>query len=307
VYTVILLSIADLLVVILLTEGAMHPSKVQQIRAGWTPPRSLGMLRDVAGSRDHLRIGRYDAVQWGDFAAQVSITASDGTLLAGTWEIPRLGATKAVILCHGFGDSSINTSAYFSLLLGNGFAVLAPDSRGHGRSQGINTFGVREADDIVQWIRAIKSLSAISKIYGLGESLGGAILLQSLERGADFRAVVAESPFASFFEVANESLSEYFGPVLGRLLVHQSFLYARLVHRVDLNEARPARSVAHSLVPILLIHGESDEVTQPEHSREIARENPAIQLWFVPSAQHTLSYFVAPLEFGPRVIAWLDR
>jgi len=220
---------------------------------------------------------------------------------------PRRGTTKAVILCHGFGESSRNASAYSDLLLGNGFAVLMPDSRGHGNSGGLNTFGVREAGDILQWIRAIKYFTRISKIYGLGESMGGAILLQSLARGADFRAVVAESPFASFSKVADEEMSSDCGPVIGPLLVVQCFLYARLVHQVDLSDARPLRAVAHSRVPILLIHGEMDGVTQLEHSRDIVRANPAIQLWVVAFAEHTFAYRVDPTEFRRRVVSWFDR
>jgi alpha-beta hydrolase superfamily lysophospholipase len=303
----LLFLLMDLLFVVFLTEGALHPNKVQRIIAGRGAANSLVMMRDVPGSLDHLRIGGYYSFGWEYFAAHVSIAASDGTRLSGIWEFPRRGASKAVILCHGFGESSYDRSAYSSLLLGNGFAVLRPDSRGHGGSGGINTFGIREAGDIVQWIRAIKYFSPISKIYGLGESLGGAILLQSLERGADFRAVVAESPFASFFEVANDELRDEVGLVLGPLLVRQSLLYARLIHQVDLNDAQPARAVAHSRVPILLIQGEMDGVTQPEHSREIVRANPAIELWVVPLAQHTLAYSVDPAEFGNRVVAWFDR
>lgn len=264
-------------------------------------------MRDVPGSRDHLRMGSFYPYGWGDFAAPVNITASDGTPLTATWAFPRRGTTKAVILCHGFGESSRNASAYSDLLLGNGFAVLMPDSRGHGNSGGLNTFGVREAGDILQWIRAIKYFTRISKIYGLGESMGGAILLQSLARGADFRAVVAESPFASFSKVADEEMSSDCGPVIGPLLVVQCFLYARLVHQVDLSDARPLRAVAHSRVPILLIHGEMDGVTQLEHSRDIVRANPAIQLWVVAFAEHTFAYRVDPTEFRRRVVSWFDR
>jgi hypothetical protein len=159
----------------------------------------------------------------------------------------------------------------------------------------------------VQWIRAIKSFSHISQIYGLGESLGGAILLQSLERGTDFRAVVAESPFASFSEIANETVAGRCGSILGRLLVSQSFLYARLIHQVDLTEAQPVRSVAHSRIPILLIQGEDDGVIKPIHSQEIAQANSEVRRWFVRNARHTLCFSVAPLEFRDHVVAWFNR
>jgi hypothetical protein len=42
-------------------------------------------MRDVPGSRDHLRMGSFYHYGWGDFAAAVNITASDGTPLTATW------------------------------------------------------------------------------------------------------------------------------------------------------------------------------------------------------------------------------
>ena len=301
------LLVTDVLVVVFLTEGAMRPERVQELATFGSSAKSVLMMSDVPGSRDHLRMGKYFTYGMGYLAARVSITASDGTVLYGIWALPRRDATKVVILCHGFAESSLNAETHASLLLGNGFAVLMPDSRGHGRSGGLNTFGVREAGDIVQWISAVKSFSHISQIYGLGESLGGAILLQSLAHGADFRAVVAESPFASFARVADEQLSSECGPVIGPLLVVQGLLYARLIHQVDLSDARPLRAVAHSRIPVLLIHGEIDGVTQLEHSRDIVRANPAVQLWVVELAQHTFAYRVEPGEFRRRVVSWFDR
>ena len=41
-----------------------------------------------------------------------------------------------------------------------------------------------------------------SSLYGLGESLGAAILIESLPREPRFRAVVAECPFDSFEDIA---------------------------------------------------------------------------------------------------------
>ncbi len=144
-------------------------------------------------------------------------------------------------------------------------------------------------------------------IYGMGESLGGAILLESLARGADFRALIAESSYASFREVADDRVGKKLGPVFGPLIVREAMLYARLRYHVDLSEADPEGAVAHSKVPILLIHGLADSETLPKHSEEMARTNPAVQLWLVPNAIHTGAYFAAPKEFEARVLDWFRQ
>lgn len=181
-----------------------------------------------------------------------------------------------------------------------------PNSRGHGDSGGFVTFGVLEAPDIVQWFTWIRS-QGMPTIYGLGESLGGAILLQALDRGADFRAVVAESSYASFLEIADDRVGQFAGPVLAPVVVSEALLYVRLRYHVDLSEAQPARAVANSKVPILLIHGLEDHETLPRHSEEIARANPFIQLWLVPNALHTRAYSASPAEFESRVLNWFHR
>lgn len=57
-------------------------------------------------------------------------------------------------------------------------------------------------------------------MYGLGESLGGAVLIESLAVEPRFNAIVAESPFASLERVARERVAQKLplSPALGRAL-----------------------------------------------------------------------------------------
>jgi hypothetical protein len=120
---------ADVVVVVLLTEGAMHPSKVPDIITDRSPTPDLELVRDVPGSPDHLRLGWYYSLGSGYAGAQVVITASDGTLLAGIWEFPREGASKAVILCLGLAIRPSTTKllfrCYWATVLPCSFLTLA--------------------------------------------------------------------------------------------------------------------------------------------------------------------------------------
>jgi hypothetical protein len=70
-------------------------------------------------------------------------------------------------------------------------------------------------------------------MFGFGESMGGAQLLQALPKEPRFCAVVAESPFATFREVAYARFGRPFhtGPWIGGTLFRPAadvgFLYVR--------------------------------------------------------------------------------
>src|SRR5580698_6703545 len=71
-----------------------------------------------------------------------------------------------------------------------------------------------------QWVDWIETNEHPRCVFGIGESMGAAELLQSLAREPRFCAVIAESPFATFREVAYARFGRPFhaGPWLGRTL-----------------------------------------------------------------------------------------
>ena len=82
----------------------------------------------------------------------VEIGAEDGIVLRAWLFHPAAPATDAVIVQHGFGDTRHGVLRLAEALLRNGFAVLTPDSRGHGSSgDAVVTFGIRESGDLRRW------------------------------------------------------------------------------------------------------------------------------------------------------------
>ena len=68
------------------------------------------------------------------------------------------------------------------MFLKAGYSVLMPDSRAHGESGGeIVTYGLLEKFDVARWAAWARQHKC-EKLYGLGESLGGAILLEAAPR-----------------------------------------------------------------------------------------------------------------------------
>jgi dipeptidyl aminopeptidase/acylaminoacyl peptidase len=247
----------------------------------------------------------------------VVIQAADGADLHAWYSVPEHQNGLAVILLHGIGDNRGGVAGYGQTFLRQGYRVLLPDSRAHGESGGVvATYGLRESDDIHRWVSWLYDKGATC-VDGFGESMGAALVLESLRAEPRFCAVVADSAFSDFRSVAYDregffvgagrfGLERIVGRTVGLLPAEMGILYARWRYGVDLRRANPVDAVKSSPVPVLLIHGEQDINILPLHSRLLAQADPVhAQLCLVPGAQHCRAVGVAHDEFWSRVLIFL--
>ena len=86
-------------------------------------------------------------------------------------------------------------------------------------------------------------------------------------------------------------------------------LYAKIVRdfgRFRLDACTAAEAVRHSNVPILLIHGEDDQLVPCDMSRKIAENSPAhCRICTIPGAAHGLAYMTDPQRYEEAVMAFL--
>ena len=261
-----------------------------------------------------MESARAVAHEFGGSVRDVEIRAGDSVPLRGWFFQPAHANGAAVMLFHGMADSRASSLPYARLLLRHGFSVLAADQRSNGASGGaIATFGALERYDTPRWGDWLLAQTGIRRLYGLGESMGAGILLESLDTEHRFRAVVAESSFANFRDIVYDRLSQHFGtrPALDRLLyagvVEGAWLYAREQYGIDLDGISPEEAVARTHTPVFLIHGQADENVYPYHAHRIAAHNPAyVSLWEPPRTCHTCAVGSVPDEFERRVIEWFQ-
>lgn len=276
---------------VLLTEGALRPGR-----------------RPVAHREQAAALL---AREFGADLKDAETLAPDGVRLRGWFARPANSNGRAVVLLHGVSDNREGMGGYGVQFLRNGYSVLLPDARAHGESGGeLATYGVLEGADLARWVVWLREQGATC-VYGLGESMGAALVLESLRAKAGFCAVAAESPFSSFREIAYDRLGQKFGAGdwLGRTLlrpiVEVGMLYARWRHGLDLEQASPLDAVTGTSVPVLLIHGALDDNIPPRHSQRIHAGNPAVtRLWIVAGAGHGGAVGAAPKEFEQRLLGW---
>jgi len=241
----------------------------------------------------------------------VSIRADDGARLEGWFVRPLVPRDRqCVMLLHGIGDSRAGVVGFAPMFLDEGYSVLLPDSRGHGSSQGaMVTYGLLEKFDVLHWTGWLKE-QGCGGIYGLGESLGGSILILASGLKPAFRAIVAECPYADLAAIAEyrvegmSHLPQFLAAPLSRLVVASGMVYGRLRFGLDFRQVLPVVAIARTTTPVLLIHGTADWRTPYWHSQRLAQADPRAALWLVPNAAHTAASQADPQGFRTRVLRW---
>jgi dipeptidyl aminopeptidase/acylaminoacyl peptidase len=273
-------------------EGTLHPGRRPLL------PTDLEHAREIALAK-------------GAELSEVTISAADGATLR-AWILQSHNSNRqAVIVLHGLGDNRMGMIGYAEMLLSHGFSVLMPDARAHGVSGGgLATFGLLESADILAWVDWLYANTHGSCVFGVGESMGAAQLLQAAGSTSHFCAVVAESPFSNFREIAYDRMGQFFhtGPWLGRTIlrpvVEIAFWHVRYKYSMDVEQVSPDRAVALSRIPVLLVHGQVDGNIPIRHSRQIVADNPQVKLWEVAGADHCGAIAVARAQFEQRVVGW---
>jgi predicted acyl esterase len=167
-------------------------------------------------------------------AAEVSLTMDDGVRIDASLLLPDgaapAGGWPAVMLFHGLGGNHKSLiSGLAAPYLSKGYAVFAPDARGHGTSGGyVSLDGPREVADIraeFQWLAGRPEVSD-TQIGAWGISLGG---------GAAWNSVVAGVPFKALetFETWSDLYRALFPQNLGKAGAIYTFAQSVPADRID--------------------------------------------------------------------------
>jgi alpha-beta hydrolase superfamily lysophospholipase len=239
--------------------------------------------------------------------------SDDGIYLyAQAWE-PETDPAAVICLVHGLGEHSGRYGHVAQHLVGNEFAVLAFDLRGHGRSAGqLGHAPSFDAcmDDIDLLLKNAGDQYPGKPRFLYGHSLGGMqVLNYALRRKGDLAGVISTGS-ALRSEIENQTfkvaLSKILGSVVPKLSIPSglnpnmlsrdpevidAYINDPLVHdRATLgfanNSLQAIRWVYENApkfnVPLLLMHGSQDKVAFPEGAEEFAdlvQENCTLKMW----------------------------
>ncbi len=224
---------------------------------------------------------------------KVEIRSDDGLKLCGRlYEVQKNAPVH--IGFHGYrGTPSRDLSGGADMYLSLGHNLLIIEQRAHKSSEGHTiTFGIRERQDCLSWIRYVNErYGEDTPVMINGISMGAATVLMASELAlpGNVRGIIADAPYTSPEEIIRcvvKSMKLPEAPAMFFLRAG-AFLYGGF----SLNQASAMDAVKSARIPILLIHGGSDDFVPCDMGRSIYMSNPEmIEFHTFPGAGHGLSF-----------------
>lgn len=263
--------------------------------------------------------------------------AKDGTKLWRRKWVPTAPQKGVLIIQHGLRDHSDNYDHFARRAAAAGFAVWAPDLRGHARSAGPRVAPKPwkvYIDDFDRFIGIVREAEPNQPIFLFGHSMGGAIAALTVVdrqpqnvKGLILSAAVLNLGVAPF-ALAAVRLLGVVGPNLGLLKLDPSAfstnpaIGAALVKDPLVEQGAGPASTASGLaagaaeiwtgidkltLPILALHGTVDKLTAPSGSRALIAHAPSTDktLRIYEGFSHDLVHEPKGVQVEDDVLAWL--
>ncbi len=204
---------------------------------------------------------------------EVAFVNPRGMTLRG-WYVPPPAdspAAAAVAYGHGNGNDRRHWLGVAWEVRRAGLGQLLLDFAGRGESDGETiTLGANESADLDAALDFLAARPEIDprRLALAGRSMGGAAAVLCASRRDDVRALVLDSPFADLGRVTDEIIASYGLPP--RVLRPLAFALAARRAGYDPWKLRPLESMRAVEAPVLLFHGDRDDLVPIGHGRDLA-------------------------------------
>ncbi|MEN8238613.1 MAG: alpha/beta fold hydrolase [Actinomycetota bacterium] len=198
------------------------------------------------------------------------------------WWIPAEGAAPVIIVLHGWGGNSSLMLPLAPHIHDAGFHALFVDARNHGLSEPDSFSSMpRFAEDLevaVEWARTHDDVTAVGVI---GHSVGAGALIFSASKGVPIDAAVSVSSFAHPGEMMHEQMP-FPKPVVSAIL---EAVQRTIGYRFE--EFAPRTRVVSVDIPLLLVHGDKDDVVPIANLHQLAKAHGGAEVIIVPGGGHS--------------------
>ncbi len=203
----------------------------------------------------------------------MEIESFDGLSLRGYYLEAEEPTNKTVVFAHGYlgkaRDMALYGQYYYEDL---GYNIFTADLRGHGESEGEYIgFGWHDRLDYLDWIDEIIAMQGPdTEIILHGLSMGGSTVLMTSgeELPSNVKAVVADSPFSSTYDLFDYQMEQMFNlPDFPLLPITSKITEMRANY--SLYDASALNQVEHAELPILYLHGGKDTFVPTSMAQEL--------------------------------------
>lgn len=271
---------------------------------------------------------------------EITLTATDHSKLFAQCWTPSGQPRGLICLVHGFGEHSGRYAHVAAAMTAAGYAIIALDQRGHGRTSGKRGFTPsydQSLQDIGVLIAEGKRRFSELPTFLYGHSMGGGMVLNyTLRYKPQLIGVIATSPWLRLTKPPS-------AVVTGLARAISTFWKGFTVtgqHENDILSRDPAVDEAHIAdplthgsisaplffgahhggdwalahaaqfhLPLLLMHGDADKLTSFQASQEFAQNAPAATTTFKvwPGFYHETHNDIGKEEVIATIIAWMDE
>jgi len=219
---------------------------------------------------------------------------------------------KAIILVHGIRSNFYDLLPVAFRYLNDGYHTILYNQRQSGLTGGkTSTFGLYERFDLEEVATVARRIYKEGQIGIHGFSMGAATAIMQSELNEETNLVdfyILDAPFhtmASAVELAARRKDETKIPPWYIKFAGDTVL--RLRQRVAYKDIMPLNVIHHTTRPVLLIHGEKDDITCPDGSRQLfaAIHHNKRRLEIFPEEEHCTAHYRNEGEYFERVYQFI--
>ena len=226
---------------------------------------------------------------------------SDGLVLHG-WFLPAEGESQGTVLfLHGNAENISTHLMSVYWLPQQHFNVFLFDYRGYGQSEGTPSIGglITDSESALHYVINRPDINS-DKLIVWGQSLGASIAVYTVAHSPErkrIKALIVDSAFTAYRKIAQEKLADIWltWPLQWPLswLFYADYTPIKAIKRI-------------SPVPVLIIHGEKDEIVPFSHGIRLyeAAGQPK-QIWLLPNAKHIQD--TLDQGFRLRLVAYMQQ
>ena len=240
---------------------------------------------------------------------KVEVKAKDGITLRGTEYLTNEQNNKWAIILHGYRSEPESVNSIGMHFSEKGYNVLIPSMRACSESDGEYIgMGWLDKDDLQDWINLIIEQNQNAEIILHGSSMGAATVLMASGDNLpeNVKEIIADSGYTSVWDIfASEAKARFNLPTFPVLDMFR--IVANVRAEYDIKEASALEQVKNSKIPILFIHGDTDDFV-PEYMCEELYEaaNCSKDKLIIHNAGHTESKYKEPETYYNKIFDFIN-
>ena len=233
----------------------------------------------------------------------------DNFLLKG-WLLKTENPKATIIFLHGIADSRYSHLEFLSKFVKYGYNVLMYDARAHGESGGyFCTYGFYEKRDILSAIQNLDIKQKIDEksIIGLmGVSLGGAVVLQSLNLDKRIKFCITEAAFSDFRSTMDDYRSR---GIFALTKIFSNILDKRIekIGKFKINDIMPKDQLREFSGKVLLVHGENDKKINIKYHTELIENARNYESLIIKKADHNDIRIIGGEDYTTKLLRFADN